>query len=165
MQTLTSRQVYANSWMTVREDAIRLADGTESIYGVVDKPTYALVIPRDGDRLHLVDGLLVALRVGDYKMSFAEQRLAGTMGVWAEPFTKLRLTKIYNLMQDPFERADITSNTYYDWLISRAFLIFYATAITTQFLQSFREFPPRQKPASFTIDQAVEKLNALIAGG
>ena len=55
MQTLTSRQVYANSWMTVREDAIRLADGTESIYGVVDKPTYALVIPRDGDRLHLVE--------------------------------------------------------------------------------------------------------------
>jgi 8-oxo-dGTP pyrophosphatase MutT (NUDIX family) len=55
VQTLTSRQVYANSWMTVREDAIRLSDGTESIYGVVDKPTYALVIPRDGDRLHLVE--------------------------------------------------------------------------------------------------------------
>jgi len=55
VQTLTSRQVYANSWMTVREDGIRLSDGTESIYGVVDKPTYALVIPRDGDRLHLVE--------------------------------------------------------------------------------------------------------------
>ena len=55
MQTLTTRQAYANSWMTVREDAIRLSDGSESIYGVVDKPTYALVIPRDGDRLHLVE--------------------------------------------------------------------------------------------------------------
>jgi 8-oxo-dGTP pyrophosphatase MutT (NUDIX family) len=55
VQTLTSRQVYANPWMTVREDGIRLADGTESIYGVVDKPTYALVIPRDADRLHLVE--------------------------------------------------------------------------------------------------------------
>jgi 8-oxo-dGTP pyrophosphatase MutT (NUDIX family) len=55
VQTLTSRQVYANPWMTVREDAIRLADGSDSIYGVVDKPTYALVIPRDGDRLHLVE--------------------------------------------------------------------------------------------------------------
>jgi 8-oxo-dGTP pyrophosphatase MutT (NUDIX family) len=55
VQTLNSRQVYANRWMAVREDAIRLADGTESIYGVVDKPTYALVIPRDGDRLHLVE--------------------------------------------------------------------------------------------------------------
>ncbi len=54
MQTLSSRQVYANSWMSVREDAIRFADGRESVYGVVDKPTYALVIPRDGDRLHLV---------------------------------------------------------------------------------------------------------------
>ena len=55
MQTLGTRQVYANAWMTVREDAIRLLDGTESIYGVVDKPTFALVIPRDGDRLHLVE--------------------------------------------------------------------------------------------------------------
>ena len=55
MQTLTSRQVYANAWMTVREDAVRFPDGSDSIYGVVDKPTYALVIPRDGDRLHLVE--------------------------------------------------------------------------------------------------------------
>jgi 8-oxo-dGTP pyrophosphatase MutT (NUDIX family) len=55
VQTLATRQVYANAWMTVREDEIRLGDGTESIYGVVDKPTYALVIPRDGDRLHLVE--------------------------------------------------------------------------------------------------------------
>ena len=55
MQTLTSRQVYANAWMTVREDAIRFPDGSDSIYGVIDKPTYALVIPRDGDRLHLVE--------------------------------------------------------------------------------------------------------------
>ncbi|MDN5915795.1 MAG: NUDIX hydrolase [Pseudonocardia sp.] len=55
METLNSRQVYANSWMTVREDGVRRADGSESIYGVVDKPTYALVIPRDGDRLHLVE--------------------------------------------------------------------------------------------------------------
>ena len=55
MQTLGSRQVYANAWMTVREDDVRFVDGTESIYGVVDKPTYALVVPRDGDRLHLVE--------------------------------------------------------------------------------------------------------------
>ncbi len=61
------------------------------------------------------DGLLVAIRQGDYKYVFAEQRLAGTLGVWAEPFTKLRLQKIYNLFQDPYERADITSNTYWDW--------------------------------------------------
>jgi 8-oxo-dGTP pyrophosphatase MutT (NUDIX family) len=55
VETLSSRQVYANDWMTVREDAVRRADGTDGIYGVIDKPTYALVIPRDGDRLHLVE--------------------------------------------------------------------------------------------------------------
>ena len=61
------------------------------------------------------DGLLVGLRQGDYKYVFSEQRKEGTMGVWAEPFTTLRLQKIFNLMQDPFERADITSNTFWDW--------------------------------------------------
>ena len=61
------------------------------------------------------DGLLVGMRQGDYKYVFAEQRKPGTMGLWAEPFTKLRLQKIFNLMQDPFERADITSNTFWDW--------------------------------------------------
>jgi 8-oxo-dGTP pyrophosphatase MutT (NUDIX family) len=55
VETLSSRQVYANRWMTVREDAVRRADGTDGVYGVVDKPSYALVIPRDGDRLHLVE--------------------------------------------------------------------------------------------------------------
>jgi 8-oxo-dGTP pyrophosphatase MutT (NUDIX family) len=55
VQTLSSREVYANSWMTVREDRIRRGDGSEGIYGVIDKPTYALVIPRDGDRLQLVE--------------------------------------------------------------------------------------------------------------
>jgi len=64
------------------------------------------------------DGLLVAYRQGDYKYSFAEQRLAGTMGVWAEPFTELRLQKIYNLYQDPYERADFTSNTYWDYVLN-----------------------------------------------
>jgi ADP-ribose pyrophosphatase YjhB (NUDIX family) len=55
VETLSSRQVYANSWMTVREDRIRRPDGTDGIYGVVDKPTFALIIPRDGDRLQLVE--------------------------------------------------------------------------------------------------------------
>ena len=64
------------------------------------------------------DGLLVGLRLGDYKYVFSEQRKEGTMGVWAEPFTTLRLQKIFNLFQDPFERADITSNTYWDWHIN-----------------------------------------------
>lgn len=62
VETLSSRQVYANSWMTVREDAVRRSDGTDGIYGVVDKPTYALVIPRDGDRLHLVEQFRYAIK-------------------------------------------------------------------------------------------------------
>src|SRR5262249_47310705 len=61
------------------------------------------------------EGLLVAFRKGDLKYVYSEQRLAGTMGLWAEPFTTLRLQKIFNVMQDPFERADITSNTFWDW--------------------------------------------------
>ena len=64
------------------------------------------------------DGHLVALRQGDYKYVFSEQRKEGTIGVWAEPFTTLRLQKIFNLMQDPFERADITSNNFWDWQIN-----------------------------------------------
>jgi arylsulfatase len=92
-----------------------------------------------------------------------EQRAPGTLRIWAEPFTPLRVPKLFNLRTDPFERADITSNTYYDWMIRRAYLIFYAQAITTRFLESFKEFPPRQKPATFSIDQAVEKLNQLVA--
>ena len=58
------------------------------------------------------------MRKGDYKYVFSEQRKQGTMGVWAEPFTTLRLQKISNVMQDPFERADITSNTFWDWQIN-----------------------------------------------
>jgi arylsulfatase len=92
-----------------------------------------------------------------------EQRAPGTLRIWAEPFTPLRVPKLFNLRTDPFERADITSNTYYDWMIRRAFLVFYGSAITTNFLESFKEFPPRQKPATFSIDQAVERLNQLVA--
>ena len=64
------------------------------------------------------DGLLVAMRQGDYKYVFSEQRKEGTMAVWAEPFTTLRLQKIFNLMQDPYERADVTSNTFWDWQLN-----------------------------------------------
>jgi arylsulfatase A-like enzyme len=109
------------------------------------------------------DGDLTAVRFDNWKLVFLEQRAAGTLRVWAEPFTHLRVPKIFNMRKDPYERADITSNTYYDWMIRRAFLIFYANAITAHFLESFKEFPPRQKPATFSIDQAVEKLNQLIA--
>jgi hypothetical protein len=74
----------------------------------------------------------------------------------------LRVPKLFNLRTDPFERADVTSNTYYDWLLDNDFIVLAATALVTQFLESFKEFPPRQKAASFTIDQVVEKLEAAI---
>jgi arylsulfatase len=91
-----------------------------------------------------------------------EQRMAGTLGVWAEPFVPLRLPKLYNLRTDPFERADVTSNTYWDWVMSKSYLVLAASAIVGDFLKTFKEFPPRQKAASFTIDQAMEKM---LAGG
>jgi arylsulfatase len=95
------------------------------------------------------DGMLVALRIGDYKCSFAEQRLPGTMGVWAEPFTVLRMTKLYNLMQDPYERADITSNTYWDWIVDHVPQVYQGMEDVPKFMESFKEFPPRSVPPSF----------------
>jgi arylsulfatase len=104
------------------------------------------------------DGLLVAVRIGDYKCSFAEQRSPGTMEVWAEPFTVLRLTKLYNLMQDPYERADITSNTYWDWIINHVPQVYEGMGAVTDFLVSFKEFPPRATPQSFNPANMLEEM-------
>jgi arylsulfatase len=111
------------------------------------------------------DGNLVALRFDNWKIVFMEQRCEGTLRLWAEPFTALRVPKLYNLRTDPYERADVTSNTYYDWFIDHDYIALAATAIVTQFLATFKEFPPRQKSATFTIDQAMEKMAAAGAGG
>jgi arylsulfatase len=95
------------------------------------------------------DGLLVGLRVGDFKNSFAEQRKKGTLAVWGEPFTVLRVTKLYNLMQDPFERADITSNTYWDWMMHHPPQVYQGMDEVQKFVATFKEFPPRSVPPSF----------------
>jgi arylsulfatase A-like enzyme len=95
------------------------------------------------------DGLLVAMRKGDYKYVYAEQRAPGQMQVWAEPFTKLRLQKIFNLFQDPFERADITSNTYWDWNLNQIGGVYGVMEEVGQFVETFKEFPPRSFPPSF----------------
>jgi arylsulfatase A-like enzyme len=95
------------------------------------------------------DGLLVGFRAGDYKYVFSEQRKEGTMGLWAEPFTTLRLQKIFNLMQDPFERADITSNTFWDWNINHVGSAYGMMDEVFQFVATFKEFPPRSFPPSF----------------
>lgn len=103
------------------------------------------------------DGLLVGLRQGDYKYVYAEQRLAGTMGVWAEPFTELRLQKIFNLFQDPYERADITSNTFWDWQMNHVGQIYGAMQEVFTFAESFKEFPPRSFPPSFVPTKVMEQ--------
>jgi arylsulfatase len=103
-------------------------------------------------------GELTALRYGDWKAIFMEQKEYNTLRAWIEPWTPLRVPLITNLRRDPYERAHVTSNTYYDWMIDRVFFLVPAQAYVGQFLQTFREFPPRQKPASFGIDQVMEQL-------
>jgi arylsulfatase len=105
------------------------------------------------------DGDLTAIRYNDWKLVFMEQKSPGTLRVWMEPFVPLRLPLIFNLRRDPYERAEITSNTYFDWLIDRAYLLVPAQAYVGKFLETFQEFPPRQKPASFSLDQVMEKLS------
>jgi arylsulfatase A-like enzyme len=95
------------------------------------------------------DGLLVGFRFGDYKYVFSEQRKEGTLGLWAEPFTTLRLQKVFNLFQDPFERADITSNTFWDWQLNHVGQVYGAMDEVFQFVATFKDFPPRSFPPSF----------------
>jgi len=114
--------------------------------------------PRDGFFYFSDDGDLLAMRYDNWKIVFGEQRLRGTMQLWAEPFVKLRVPKMFNLRTDPFEFADITSNTYWDWLANHAYLLVPAQKIVGDFLATFRDYPPRQKAASFTVDQVLEKL-------
>jgi len=104
------------------------------------------------------DGDLTALRYDDWKLIFMEQKAVGTFRVWMEPFVPLRIPLIENLRRDPYERAEITSNTYFDWLIDRAYLLVPAQGYVGTFLATFQEYPPRQKAASFSLDQVMEKL-------
>jgi len=85
--------------------------------------------------------------------------------VWAEPFVPLRVPKLFNLRTDPFERADITSNIYWEWVIENIFMVYPAQDIAAQFMATFREFPPAQKAATFTLDQALEKMSSAATGG
>jgi arylsulfatase len=114
--------------------------------------------PRLGFMYFSDDGDLVALRYHNWKVVFAEQRMQGTVAIWAEPFVFLRFPKLFNLRTDPFERADITSNTYYDWLIDRVYLNYAAQDLVGRFLSTFADFPPRMKAATFTIDDVMRRM-------
>ena len=105
------------------------------------------------------DGDVMALRVGDYKLTFAEQRAKGTMEQWAEPFVKLRVPHIHHLRRDPFERADFNSNTYWDWVVDHIFMLYAAQAIVAEQIEDFIKYPPRQKPASFNLDEVMAQLH------
>jgi arylsulfatase len=110
------------------------------------------------------DADLLGLRYENWKFVFAEQRTPGTLAVWGDPFTRLRGIKMFDLRADPYERADITSNTYGDWQLDHLFLAVPSQAYVVKFIETFKEFPPRQKPASFGIDEALEKLQQGAAG-
>ena len=113
--------------------------------------------PRKGFLYWSDDGDLMALRVGNWKVHFMVQHAHG-LGVWKKPFESLRAPDIYNLRSDPYERATEDASMFYDkWAADRSFLLVPAQAIVGEFLKTFEEFPPRQKPASFSIDQALEK--------
>jgi arylsulfatase len=103
------------------------------------------------------DGDIIALRMGDWKVVLMEQR-AKQLQCWFEPFVKLRAPKIFNLRRDPFERADENSNTYWDWVISHAYIIYGMQAIVASQIENFVKFPPRQKPASFNLDAVLRQL-------
>jgi len=104
------------------------------------------------------DQQLTGLRYDNWKLVFMEQRAQGTLRIWSEPFTTLRVPKIFNLRLDPYERADVTSNTYYDWLLDHAFLLVPAQDYVGNFLMTFKDYPQRQKAASFNLDEVLEKL-------
>jgi arylsulfatase len=110
------------------------------------------------------DGDVLAVRVGDWKMVLMEQRAKQLM-CWFEPFVKLRAPKIFHLRRDPFERADENSNTYWDWVISHAYLLYGMQALVAQQIQSFAQFPPRQKPASFNLDAVLLQIQDASGSG
>jgi arylsulfatase A-like enzyme len=114
--------------------------------------------PRESFLYFNDDQQLVALRYDNWKLVFMEQQMPGTLMIWANPFTNLRVPKMFNLRMDPYERADVTSNTYWDWLINHIYLIVPAQAYVGKYLATFKDFPQRQKADSFNLDAVMRKL-------
>ncbi|MBI4932757.1 MAG: sulfatase-like hydrolase/transferase, partial [Actinobacteria bacterium] len=105
------------------------------------------------------DGDIIAIRIGDYKAVLMEQR-ATRLQAWAEPFVKLRVPKVFHLRQDPFERADENSNTYWDWVIDHAWVMYLMQGVVAGMIENFVKFPPRQKPGSFNLEAVMRQLEA-----
>jgi arylsulfatase len=109
------------------------------------------------------DGEIMAIRHGDWKAVLMEQR-GKALGCWLEPLVPLRAPKIFHLRRDPFERADESSNSYYDWMLSHAYLIYGMQAVVSQQIADFVKFPPRQKPAAFNLDAVMRQLETAESG-
>ncbi|OYD75647.1 UNVERIFIED_ORG: arylsulfatase [Burkholderia sp. CF145] len=109
------------------------------------------------------DGVLVDMRYGDWKFVYCEQRAPGGFAVWNNPLTCLRVPKIFNLRMDPYERADVVSDQYYDWTTKNVYVLYGAIAETARFLDTFVAYPPAQTPASFTVDGIRAGVDAEIA--
>jgi arylsulfatase len=105
------------------------------------------------------DGNLAGLRYDQYKAVFMEQPAHG-LKVWLSPFETLRAPKLFNLRADPLERAEIEAGDYDKWFIEHLFVLVPAQAIVARHIQSFKEFPPRQRPGSFSVEQVLEKLTS-----
>ena len=108
------------------------------------------------------DGDLVAMRYDDWKIVFSEQRKPGGLEVWSNPFTTLRVPKLFNLRMDPYERADIVSDQYYDWLTKNDYLLVKGQLKAADFLETFVQYPPSQRPASFNIEGVRKEVDKKI---
>jgi arylsulfatase len=126
-------------------------------YNIMDALAGKAASPRKEFFYFNDDGSLVALRYNQWKIVFAEQRGHG-FDVWQEPFVTLRVPKLFNLRSDPFETADHEGMDYERWRVEHLFVLVPAQQYVGQFLSTFKEFPPSQKPGSFSIDQALENL-------
>jgi arylsulfatase len=107
------------------------------------------------------DGGVMAVRAGDYKLVFQEQRATST-AVWSDPMVKLRLPLIFSLRRDPFERANVNSNVYWDWMINHVPQLYQCQALVAAQIDNYVKYPPRQKAASFNLDAVMAQLGPAI---
>ena len=110
------------------------------------------------------DGDVVAIRVGDWKAIYLENR-AEQLQVWREPFVHLRLPLLFNLRRDPFEKSQHNSNTYHDWMIDRAFVLVPLQAVASKFLLTMKEYPPSQTPGDWSLDSLEKQIKSMTTGG
>jgi arylsulfatase len=109
------------------------------------------------------DGQIVAMRVGDWKAVFLENR-GQAFEVWREPFIELRVPLLFNLRRDPFEKAQHNANTYNDWFLDRPFIIVPMQQVAAKFLMTMKEYPPSQSPGSFNLEKIEKAISSAASG-